>query len=316
METNLNNSVVLYHSPDGSIQLDVKLDHDTVWLTQQQLGLLFDVDRTVIIKHIKNIYKSGELEEASTCVKNAQVQIEGKRTVRREIPFYNLDMIISVGYRVNSKNATSFRIWATKVLKEYLIKGVAVNDHRLEQLGQMVEIMRRAQNSLDAGEVLNVIESYSKALNLLDDYDHQTMERPEGSSATYVLTYEECREVIESMRFGAESSLFGNEKDDSFRGSIEAIYQTAFGQDVYPTLEEKAANLLYFITKNHSFSDGNKRIAAAIFLYFLQKNNSLFGKDGSKRLEDHTLVALTIMIAESRPQEKEMMITIIMNAIA
>lgn len=315
MATDKQDSLIFYKSEDGNIQLNVKLEKDTVWLTQSQMSNLFGVDRTVIVRHIRNIYKSAELCEDATCAKNAQVQEEGRRTVRRTIPYYNLDMIISVGYRVNSKNATQFRIWATSILKQYLIKGYAINDQRLQQLGEVIRIMKRTQNELDAKQVLSVIENYSTALTLLDDYDHQCMKRPEGSKATYVLSYEECRNLIDQMRFNADSDLFGHEKDDSFKGSIGNIYQSFGGEDVYPSLEEKAANLLYFVTKNHSFSDGNKRIAATIFLYFLDKNGILYDENGNKRIADYTLVALTIMIAESRIEEKEMMVSIIMNCI-
>lgn len=315
MATDKQDSLIFYKSEDGNIQLNVKLEKDTVWLTQSQMSNLFGVDRTVIVRHIRNIYKSAELCEDATCAKNAQVQEEGGRTVRRTIPYYNLDMIISVGYRVNTKNATQFRIWATSILKQYLIKGYAINDQRLQQLGEVIRIMKRSQNELDAKQILSVIENYNTALTLLDDYDHQCMKRPEGSKATYVLSYEECRKLIDQMRFNADSDLFGHEKDDSFKGSIGNIYQSFGGEDVYPTLEEKAANLLYFVTKNHSFSDGNKRIAATIFLYFLDKNGILYDENGHKRIADYTLVALTIMIAESRIEEKEMMISIIMNCI-
>lgn len=315
MATDKQDSLVFYKSEDGNIQLNVKLEKDTVWLTQSQMSNLFGVDRTVIVRHIRNIYKSAELYEDATCAKNAQVQEEGGRTVRRTIPYYNLDMIISVGYRVNSKNATQFRIWATSILKQYLIKGYAINDQRLQQLGEVIRIMKRTQNELDAKQVLSVIENYNTALTLLDDYDHQCMKRPEGSKATYVLSYEECRNLIDQMRFNADSDLFGHEKDDSFKGSIGNIYQSFGGEDMYPSLEEKAANLLYFVTKNHSFSDGNKRIAATVFLYFLDKNGILYDENGNKRIADYTLVALTIMIAESRTEEKEMMVSIIMNCI-
>lgn len=220
-----------------------------------------------------------------------------------------------MGYRVNSKQGIAFRKWANSVLKKYILEGYAVNNNRITQLGEVIRIMKRTEDSLDAKQVLSVIEKYSTALDLLDEYDHQTMGRPEGNGATYVLTYEECKHVIDSMKFGNESAIFGNEKDDSFKGSIGNIYQSFGGQDVYPSLEEKAGNLLYFVTKNHSFSDGNKRIAAAMFLYFLDKNGVLF-VDGKKMIADHTLVALTIMIAESKPEEKEMMISVIMNCIA
>ena len=226
--------------------------------------------------------------------------------------FYNLDVIISVGYRVKSKRGVEFRKWANSVLRQYILRGYAVNNNRITQLGEVIQIMKRTQNSLDSKQVLSVIERYSTALDLLDSYDHQNMSRPKGNAATYVLTYEECMEIIASMRFGDESDIFGKEKDSSFEGSIGNIYQSFAGQDLYPTLEEKAAHLLYFVTKNHSFLDGNKRIAATMFLYFLDRNGALF-VDGEKTIDDHTLVALTIMIAESKPDEMEMMITVIMN---
>ena len=217
---------------------------------------------------------------------------------------------------MKSRRGIEFRKWASKVLKDYLIQGFAVNENRLKQLGDVVRLMKRTQDSLDSKQVLSVIESFSSALELLDAYDHQNMTRPKGSEAIYYLTYEECRRVIDQMRFNEESDLFGKEKDGSFKGSIGNIYQSFAGQEIYPTLEEKAANLLYFVTKNHSFWDGNKRIAATMFLYFLDRNGILYDETGEKLLDDHTLVALTIMIAESRPEEKEMMISVIMNCIA
>ena len=237
--------------------------------------------------------------------------IEGK-TQTHMTDFYNLDVIISVGYRVKSKRGVEFRKWANSVLRQYILRGYALNNNRIAQLGEVIQIMKRTQNSLDSKQVLSVIERYSTALDLLDAYDHQNMSRPKGNAATYVLTYEECMDIIASMRFGDESDIFGKEKDGSFEGSIGNIYQSFAGQDLYPTLEEKAAHLLYFVTKNHSFLDGNKRIAATIFLYFLDRNGVLF-IDGEKTIDDHTLVALTIMIAESKPDEMEMMITVIMN---
>ncbi len=230
------------------------------------------------------------------------------------MPFYSLDVIISVGYRVKSKRGVEFRRWADSVLKEYIIKGYSVNYNRMNQLNEVIRIMKRVEEKLDTKQVLSVVERYSQALDLLDAYDHQNMTRPKGSKAIYVLTYEECRKIIDDMKYMDKSFLFGNEKDESFKGSIGAIYQSFDGEDVYPTLEEKAANLLYFVTKNHSFSDGNKRIAATMFLYFLDKNGVLF-REGEKLINDHTLVALTIMIAESNPEEKEMMISVIMNCI-
>jgi len=251
----------------------------------------------------------------STVAEFATVQMEGYREVVRDIQYYNLDVIISVGYRVKSKRGVEFRKWANSVLKQYILQGYAVNSSRIAQLGEVIRVMKRTENTLDSRQVLSVIEKYSKALNMLDSYDHQNMNRPKGSNDTYRLTYEECINVISHMRFGDESALFGREKDDSFKGSIGNIYQSFGGQELYPSLEEKAAHLLYFITKNHSFLDGNKRIAATMFLYFLDKNGVLFA-DGGKLIDDHTLVALTIMIAESKPEEKEMMITVVMNCLA
>lgn len=256
-----------------------------------------------------------ELQDQPATVANfAIVQKEGERSVMRQVAHYNLDVIISVGYRVKSKRGIAFRKWANKVLRDYIVKGYAVNDNRMNQLKEVVRIMKRTEEQLDAKQILSVIEKYSLALELLDAYDHQNMKRPEGGNTIYLLSYEECRKLIDSMSYGGSSDVFGNEKDDSFKGSIGVIYQTFAGQEVYPSLEEKAANLLYFITKNHSFSDGNKRIAAAIFLYFMDRNQALF-RDGEKVIADHTLVALTIMIAESKPEEKEMMISVIMNCI-
>ena len=300
--------LVLFNSKDGKVTLPVAVDKETVWLTQDQIAQLFDRDQSVISRHISSVFKE-EVERESNMhflhIANSD----------KPVAFYSLDVIISVGYRVKSRRGVEFRRWANSVLKDYIIKGYALNDNRLKQLGEVVRLMRRAQNSLDSRQVLTVIENYSRALDLLDAYDHQTMTRPSGDSAVYVLSYEECRHVIESMRFGSESELFGVEKDDSFKGSIGNIYQSFGGEELYPTLQEKAANLLYFVTKNHSFWDGNKRIAATMFLYFLDRNGILYDEEGRKRIDDHTLVALTIMIAESRPQEKEMMISVVMNCI-
>jgi prophage maintenance system killer protein len=307
------NELVLFESQDKSISLNVPLRNDSVWLNRNQMAELFGRDVKTIGRHIGNALRE-EIDAESTVAKFATVQLEGDRRVERSIEYYNLDVIISVGYRVKSQRGVEFRKWANNVLRRYIMQGYAVNHNRIKELGEVIRIMKLTQGSLDARQVLSVIERYSTALDLLDDYDHQTMKRPEGNAATYVLTYEECREVIDSMRFGNESMLFGNEKDDSFKGSIGNIYQSFCGQELYPTLEEKAANLLYFVTKNHSFSDGNKRIAAAMFLYFLDKNGVLF-HNGRKLIDDHALVALTIMIAESKPEEKEMMISVIMNCI-
>ena len=303
------NELVLFESQDKSISLNVPLKNDSVWLNRNQMAELFDRDVKTIGKHVNSAIRE-ELAGLPVVAKFATTAADGKTYM---VDYYDLDVIISVGYRVKSQRGVEFRKWANRVLRQYIMEGYAVNHNCILELGEVIRIMKRTQKSLDAQQVLAVIERYSTALDLLDDYDHQTMRRPKGCEATYVLTYEECRSVIDSMRFGNESALFGNEKDDSFKGSIGNIYQSFAGQEAYPTLEEKAANLLYFVTKNHSFSDGNKRIAAAIFLYFLDKNEVLFDDAGNKRIDDHTLVALTIMIAESRPEEKEMMISVIMN---
>ena len=300
--------IVLFETEDKSIALPVSVESDTVWLSANQMAILFGRDEKTIRKHINNVFSEEELTRENNTQK---MRVVG---VKQAVPFYTLDVIISVGYRVKSKRGVEFRRWANSVLKEYIIKGYAVNHNRMNQLNEVIQVMKRVESSLDSKQVLTVVERYSHALELLDAYDHQNMTRPKGSEAIYFLTYEECRKVIDSMKFGESSSLFGNEKDDSFKGSIGAVYQSFGGEDLYPTLEEKAANLLYFVTKNHSFSDGNKRIAATIFLYFLDKNGVLF-QNGGKLIDDHTLVALTIMIAESNPEEKEMMISVIMNCL-
>ncbi len=304
----MENDVIVFK--DGKLELEVPItpDKDTVWLTQEQMSQLFETARSSITYHINNIFKEEELDK-NTSVENFDRSIN---KASRPPLYYNLDVIISVGYRVKSKRGIAFRKWANSVLKDYILKGYAVNNNRINQLNEVIRIMKRTDNMLDAKQVLNVVEQYTIALDLLDDYDHQKIEKPQGNISTYVLTYEECKDLIAHMKFGAESDLFGNEKDDSFRGSIGAIYQTFAGVEVYPTVEEKAANLLYFVTKNHSFSDGNKRIAATMFLYFLEKNNMLF-LDGKKIIEDYTLVAITIMIAESKPEEKEIMVKLVMN---
>ena len=308
--SNIGNELILFETEDRAVTLTVPVNQEMVWLSRNQMAELFDRDIKTIGKHINNALRE-ELDN-STVAKFATVQNEGGREVERFIEYYNLDVIISVGYRVKSKRGVEFRKWANSVLRQYILRGYAVNNNRIAQLGEVIQIMKRTQNSLDSNQVLSVIERYSTALDLLDAYDHQNMSRPKGNAATYVLTYEECMDIIASMRFGDESDIFGKEKDGSFEGSIGNIYQSFAGQELYPTLEEKAAHLLYFVTKNHSFLDGNKRIAATIFLYFLDRNGVLF-IDGEKTIDDHTLVALTIMIAESKPDEMEMMITVIMN---
>lgn len=264
------NELVIFETEDNTVKLEVPVEQETVWLNRHQMADLFGRDVKTIGKHINNALQE-ELDD-STVAKFATVQIEGDREVERWIEYYNLDVIISVGYRVKSKRGVEFRKWANSVLKQYILQGYAVNQNRMAQLGEVIRVMKRTEHSLDSRQVLSVIEKYSEALELLDSYDHQTMQRPKGNRATYVLSYEESMEVISHMCFGDESDLFGREKDDSFRGSIGNIYQSFGGVDLYPTLEEKAAHLLYFVTKNHSFLDGNKRIAVTMFLYFLDKN--------------------------------------------
>lgn len=306
------NEILFFETEDKQVKLPVNVENGSVWLNQNQIAKLFDRDIKTIGNYISTALKEELDNIESTVAEFATVQMEGNREVERNVEYYNLDVIISVGYRIKSKRGVEFRRWANSVLKQYILNGYAVNDIRIRQLSEVIRIMTRPENESDSRLVLSVIEKYSSALDLLDAYDHQNMTRPEGNRATYVLSYEECMDVIQSMRFGDESDLFGKEKDDSFKGSIGNIYQSFGEREIYESLEEKAANLLYFITKNHSFFDGNKRIAATMFLYFLDKNKALF-IDGQKKIEDAALVALTIMIAESRPEEKEMMISVVMN---
>ena len=310
------NEMVLFEAADGAVAVPVTLEEETVWLTRMQMAELFGVTPQNITLHLKNVYKTGELERESTSKDFLLVQREGTRRISRVVNGYNLDAIISVGYRVNSSRATQFRIWATKVLKEYLVRGYAANKERLKQLGQAVEVMKRVSNRLDAEQVLDVVRTYSGALDLLDGYDHQSVGKPKAKGRSVEISYEECRRFIDSMKFSGSSALFGNEKDGAFKSALGAVYQSFGGKDLYPSPQEKAANLLYLVTKNHGFSDGNKRIAAGLFLYFLQRNRLLLRKDGSKRIADHTLVALTVMIAESKPAEKEMMVNLVMTFLA
>jgi prophage maintenance system killer protein len=306
-----NNEIVLFESRDGAVTLPVKVDSETVWLTQAQIAQLFGKDRTVIGRHIRNAISDGEIVPETMCAKIAHLADNASGSVKIEI--YNLEVIIAVGYRVHSQRGVEFRRWATSVLREYLVKGCAINRDRMRQLGQTVEVMKRVANSLDVEQVLDVVNAYSTALDLLDGYDHQTIGKPKVKGRSVELSYEECRRFIDSMKFAADSPLFGNEKDGSFKSALGAVYQSFGGKDLYPSSQEKAANLLYLVTKNHGFSDGNKRIAAGLFLYFLKRNKLLLRKDGSKRIADHTLVALTVMIAESKPQEKELMVNLVMT---
>ena len=300
------------HFREGEFELSVRVEPqaDTVWLNRQQMAQLFDRDIKTIGKHIQSALRE-ELDN-STVAKFATVQLEGSREVERQVEYYNLDMIISVGYRVKSARGVQFRRWATNVLRQYMLQGYVCQQKRLQDLSTTIRVMKRVENKLDSAQILEVVQQYTRSLDLLDDYDHQRLKKPQGDTHAYVLTYEECRKLIDSMRYGDESSVFGNEKDDSFKGSLGNIYQSFAGKDVYPSTQEKAANLLYLVTKNHAFSDGNKRIAAAVFLYFLERNGLLF-RDGEKVIADHTLVAMVVMIAESKPEEKETMVKLVMN---
>ena len=308
-EKGMANNIVLFESEDHEVSLQVAIDGRTVWASQEQMSMLFGRSVSVISRHIGNALREGEISAETNLQKMQSMRSDGGSTL------YDLDVIISVGYRVKSRRGVEFRRWATNVLHRYIIDGHAENEKRLEQLGQVTRIMARIPDSLETRQVLDIVRSYTTALDLLDDYDHQRLTVPKGDAATYMLSYEECRRVIDGMRFGNESSLFGVEKDESFKGSIGNIYQTFGGQELYPSLQEKAANLLYFVVKNHAFLDGNKRIAATMFLYFLDCNGALF--DGAKKcIDDSTLVAITIMIAESKPEEKDTMVALVRNFLA
>jgi prophage maintenance system killer protein len=311
--------ILIYKMEDGSTGLDVRLEKETIWLDAHQMGALFERDRSVIVKHIGNIYKTGELSPDSTCAKNAQVAADRKNRV---MDLYNLDMIISVGYRVNSKRGTQFRIWATNVLRDHLLRGYSINDRRLKELNQAIRLIadvanRKALTGDEATALLRVVADYSYALDLLDDYDHERVRAGDTTAGPVSsVAYEDAIRLIESLRhqFGA-GDVFGLEKDGSLKGSLANIMQTFDGKELYPSLEEKAAHLLYFLVKNHSFVDGNKRIAAALFLWFLDKNNALYNAEGFKRIADNALVAMTLLIAESRAEEKDVLTRVVVNLI-
>ena len=322
-----NNQIVIYQSEDGQTQVDVRLENETVWLTQAQMVELFQTTKQNVSLHVGNVFKEGELEEKSTVKEYLTVQKEGERKVSRKVKYYNLDVIISVGYRVKSKRGTAFRIWANNVLKQYLIKGYAVNERmRKEQIGELRQLVgmlgRTIQNqpllSNDETDALfKVVTDYTYALDTLDNYDYGRLTiNKTTEEEPFHATYDNAMGAIKGLRdkFGG-SVLFGNEKDGSFKSSIGQIYQTFGGEELYPSVEEKAAMLLYLVTKNHSFSDGNKRIAATLFLWFLNGNHILYQPDGSKRIADSTLVALTLMIAESRTEEKDVMVKVVVNLI-
>jgi prophage maintenance system killer protein len=318
--------IIIYEMPDGQTTIDVKLENDSVWLSLSQMANLFDRDKSVISRHISNVFKEAELERDSVVAKNATTGNDGKSYL---VEYFNLDVTISVGYRVKSTRGTQFRIWANKVLKDYLTKGYAINEKRLQEQSRQLEELKQTVKLLgnvistheltsdEANGLLKVVTDYTYALDVLDQYDHQVLEIEDTTLKEFFqVTYDEAMIAIKGLRdkFGG-SSLFGNEKDESFQGSLAAIYQTFGGQFLYPSIEEKAANLLYFVIKNHSFSDGNKRIAAFLFVWFLEKNRILYRHDGSKRIADNALVALTLMIAESKPDEKDMMIKVVVSLI-
>ena len=321
--------IEIYKIENGKTEISVNLDGDTVWLNLNQLTELFQRDKSVISRHINNIFKEEELDKTSTVAKFATVQIEGGRNTERQIEYFNLDVIISVGYRVKSKRGTDFRIWANKILKDYLIKGYSINEKRLlkqnEQLKELKESIKILGNVINQKELsgdesiglLAIISDYAYALDILDQYDYQSLKIDETSGKEiYQLTYKEAIDQIKLVKQKhGNSDLFGREKDQSFESSVSTIYQTFDGEDLYPSIEEKAANLLYLVTKNHSFTDGNKRIAAFLFLYFLEKNGILYDEYGNKRIADNALVALTLMIAVSKTDEKETIVKIIVNLI-
>ena len=312
----MENEIILFENQN--VKLEVNLKDETVWLSQKQMVELFNSSRSNIIEHINNIYLDGELDKLSTCQYLRHVQKEGKRQVTRNIPYYNLDMIISVGYRVNSKQGIIFRKWATKVLKDNLIKGYSINQKRLDYLEKTVKLIDIASridkelNDSEAKEIIKVINNYSNALNLLDDYDHRTVLKPKGSSSNDMIKYEDCIDVINKLRFNSDSNLFALERNNGLQAIIGSIYQSFDGKDLYPTIEEKAANFLYLITKNHTFIDGNKRIAATLFIYFLNYYDILY-RDDNFVIDNNTLVAITLLIAQSNPKEKDTLIDLIMN---
>jgi len=321
-----NTEIKIYELEDGKTEISVQLEKESVWLNLNQMVDLFDRDKSVISRHIRNVFKEKELDKISVVAKNATTANDGKTY---QVDFYNLDVIISVGYRIKSQRGIKFRIWANKILKDYLIKGYSINEKRLEQkteqlkelqdsvkiLGNILE-QKPLSNDESTG-LLKIISDYAYALDILDQYDYQSLQINNTSGKeTFQLTYEEAMKQIGlAKRTHGNSDLFGREKDESFQSSVATIYQTFGGIDLYPSIEEKAANLLYFITKNHSFSDGNKRIAAFLFLYFLERNGILFDKNGNKRIADNTLVALTLMIAVSKPDERNTMTKVIVNLI-
>lgn len=317
-----SSGISLFKSKDGSVRLDVQLEKDTIWLSQKQMALLFEKDTDTVGLHIRNAFNEKELEEKATTEDSSVVQQEGNRQVKRKLRFYNLDVVISVGYRVKSQRGTEFRIWATQVLKQHLVQGYTENKKRLKALQQSIKLASdiSKRKSLTGGEataLLQTVSEYAYALDLLDDYDHQRITlRKTSKRKAKAVSHEEALELVEQMRntFG-DSDVFGREKDKSLSSSLNTIMQSFDGKDLYPSVEEKAANLLYFLVKNHSFVDGNKRIAAAVFLRFADKNKLIYDKEGHKRIADNALVAMTLMIAESKPKEREVITAMVTNLI-
>ena len=312
------NNIIIYQDEDGVTKVSVKFSDEDIWLTQNQIAEIYKTTQQNISLHIKNIYKDNELEKNSTNKEFLLVQNEGNRQIKRNIDHYNLDMIISIGYRVKSQNGVIFRKWANKVLKDYLLKGYAVNQKRLEYLEKtvkLIDIAGRIDTKLkgnEAQEIIKVINNYSNALNLLDDYDHKRITRPNGTKDDKKITYEDCMNIVSKLKFNSDSDLFALERDKGLESIIRNIYGSFNGKDVYPTIQEKAANFLYLITKNHIFIDGNKRIAATLFIYFLNYYDILF-KNGNRIIDNNTLTALTLLVAQSNPKEKDILIDLIMN---
>ena len=324
--------IIIYKTSKNEVSLDVRLEEETVWLNLNQLGILFDTDKSGISRHIKNIYKDGELDKKATVAIFATVQKEGKRIIKRDVEFYNLDTILSIGYRVNSKQATQFRIWATKTLKNHLIKGYTVNEKRLLEAREKFQELQTAISffqektkkellSGQTGEILNLLSDYAKTLTILEQYDKGQLKESKGGKTKFVLKYDDCLKIIAELKKELivkkeASDLFGNERDGSFEGIIKGLYQSFGGKELYPSIEDKASHLLYFIIKDHPFSDGNKRSAAFLFVYLLDKTNFLFKKSGERKINDNALVALALLVAESDPKEKETMIKIVKNLLA
>ena len=306
--------IIFYNDEEGNTKIEVLLQNEDVWLNTEALAELFSIDRSGIVRHINNIYKDNELNENSTCAKIAHMGNDGKQSYNTK--YYNLDMIISIGYRVKSNRGVEFRKWANSVLKQYIIQGYAINEKRLEALQRTINIqtkMLACTLEVDEAEVLKAVSLYTNALMLLDQFDHQSLKKPTGSKAIYRITYEDCRNMVNAMEDSFHSDVFGIEKEKGkVEGILAAVYQNVFGGDVYPSLEEKAANLLYFMIKDHPYADGCKRIAASLFLEFLARNNILYKAD-QKRVSDGALVAITLMIAESDPKEKDIMVNLVMN---